>query len=47
MEKQTKKQGTTIKVSNQVWLNLNKRKRAGESFDSVISRALLELEENK
>ena len=38
---------TTIKVEDDTWLILNKRKQVGESFDSVIKKALLEIPEIK
>jgi predicted CopG family antitoxin len=33
----------TISISNETWKELNARKEAGESFDSVIKKALLEV----
>ena len=31
---------TNIKISNELWIELNKRKLVGESFDGVINRLL-------
>ena len=38
---------TLIQVSNQIWSELNRRKRMGETFDDVIKRMLLEFPEEK
>lgn len=37
----------TINVEEKTWEELNKRKKAGESFDEVIKRLLLEEPEIK
>ena len=37
----------TINVEENTWEELNKRKKAGESFDEVISRMILEEPEAK
>jgi len=34
------KQITTIAISENLWLELNKRKRQGEDFNSVVERLL-------
>jgi len=33
-------EGTTIKVSNEVWEILNKRKKRGETFEHVLRKLL-------
>jgi predicted CopG family antitoxin len=33
----------TINIKTKTWEELNKRKRAGETFDEVINRILLEI----
>lgn len=38
---------TLIQVQDDTWEELNKRKKRGESFDSVIKRALDEIPEVK
>jgi predicted CopG family antitoxin len=37
----------TINVEENTWQELNKRKKAGEKFDSVINRLILEEPEIK
>jgi len=38
----TRKSDTHIRVSEETWTELNKRKRPGDSFDDVIRRVLEE-----
>jgi predicted CopG family antitoxin len=38
---------TTIQVSDDLWENLNKRKKRGETFEDVINRMMLEEPEIK
>ena len=37
----------TISIQDSTWEKLNKRKKAGDSFDDVINKALNEIPENK
>lgn len=37
--------GTNIRVSDEMWERLNRRKRPGESFNDVLERLLNRLDE--
>jgi predicted CopG family antitoxin len=39
---------TTIAISDEVWMDLNKKKKVGESFEDVLKRLLkIKEEENE